>query len=294
MTVIRRLVLLSACALSVVAAPAFAQDATPQAAPAADKLTVDPAALDRDSITLGIGAAVLPSYEGSNDYVIVPAAAARGKIKGLSFFTRGTQLLVDVIPDGSGPRFTVEAGPAIGINLNRTGRLVDNRVRALGKIKAAAEGGGFVGIGRTGVITSDYDSLNLRVSYVHDIGDVHRSYLITPSLDYGTPLSKKAYVGLSVSADYAGGGYAQTYFGVDAPGSVRSGLPVFTARKGWKDVTGGILANYALTGDLLHGLSLFATGSYSRLQNDFAASPVTRVAGSRSQWFGAIGLGYTF
>jgi outer membrane scaffolding protein for murein synthesis (MipA/OmpV family) len=55
-----------------------------------------------------------------------------------------------------------------------------------------------------------------------------------------------------------------------------------------------MIGGHALTGDLRHGLGLFFTGSYSRLQNDFAASPVTSVAGSPNQWFGALGLGYTF
>lgn len=274
---------------SFAAAPAFAQESTPVSGP-----TDNNSEINHNSLTIGAGAAYMPSYEGSNDYIVAPAIAARGKIHDFSFFTRNTQLYVNAIPSPTGPAFAVEIGPIVGLNINRTSSLVDPRIKALGKRKLALEVGGFVGVGKTGLITSDYDNLSLRVAYVHDVSGIYRSYVITPSLDYTTPLSRKAFVGLSVSADYAGAGYSSAYFDVDAAGSARSGLPVFTGGKGWKDVTFGVIGGHSLTGDLLHGLGLYLVGSYSRMQNDFAASPVTSIAGNPNQWFGAVGLGYTF
>ncbi|GAA0338889.1 hypothetical protein GCM10009087_56710 [Sphingomonas oligophenolica] len=271
-------------ALACTAAPAFAQDSKTDA-------TVE---ADHSSLTIGVGGAYMPSYEGSNDYVLTPAVAARGKVHDFSFFTRNTQLYVNAIPSPPGPGVDFELGPIVGINFNRTSRIVDPQVRALGERKLALEAGGFIGIGKTGLITSDYDNLTVRVAYVHDVSGIYKSYVITPQIQYTTPLSRKAFVGLSASADYAGTGYATAYYDVDAAGALRSGLPVFTGRKGWKDVTFGVIGGHALTGDLLHGLGLFFTGSYSRMENDFAASPVTRIVGSPNQWFGAIGLGYTF
>jgi MipA family protein len=167
-------------------------------------------------------------------------------------------------------------------------------MKALGTRKLAPEVGGNAGIRKTGVITSDYDSLSFRVAFVHDVSGVNDSYVITPTIDYGTPLSRKFDVGVSVSAAYAGTNYAHTYFDVDASGSLRSGLPVFTGHRGWKNVVFGVLGDYALTGDLTHGLGMFVVASYSRLENDFAASPVTSIAGSPDQLFGAVWLGYTF
>ena len=55
-----------------------------------------------------------------------------------------------------------------------------------------------------------------------------------------------------------------------------------------------MLGNYALSGDLRHGVQLFSILSYSRLQGDFARSPITRIAGSADQFYGALGIGYTF
>ena len=76
-------------------------------------------------------------------------------------------------------------------------------------------------------------------------------------------------------------------------GSLASGLPVFTTRKGWKDWSVGALGTVALTGDLLHGFKLVGGGTYTRLLNDFGRSPLS-IAGNRSQWIGVVGLAYTF
>jgi MipA family protein len=279
-----RIALLAATLLCLIASPAFAQDAPLPDAPDSD----------RNSLTIGGGAAYMPSYEGSNDYILAPAVAARGKIGGFAFSTRNTQLYVDLIPNPSGPSFDFQLGPIVGLNFNRVARIKDPQVKALGSRKVALEAGGFVGIGKTGLITSDYDNLTIKLAYVHDVGQVYRSYVITPSIEYTTPLSRTAFVGLSVSADYVGAGYSRAYFDVDAAGSARSGLPVFSGRKGWKDLTFGTVVGHSLTGDLLHGLGIYAMGSYTRMQDDYALSPVTRIAGSPNQWFGALGLGYTF
>ncbi len=280
---------LLAVPLALSALPATAQDA-----PSPPRIDVAQADTNNDTLTIGAGGVIMPTYQGSNDYVLTPVVAARGQYKGVSFFTRGAQLFVDVVPSAPGPGWSVELGPVLAADLNRTGRIGDARVEALGKRKLALEAGGYAGITRTGVITSDYDTLSFRVSYIHDVGAVHRSYIVTPTLDYATPLSKSVLVGLTLSADYAGAGYADTYYSVDAPGALRSGLPVFAARKGWQDVTVGALAGFSLSGDLRHGAVLVVGAGYSRMQNDFAASPVTRIAGSPDQFYGAVGLGYTF
>ncbi len=284
----KSLYLLVAPLLALNVAPAAAQD---QPSP---RIDIGQTNTNRDTLTIGGGVSYLPSYQGSNDYVVAPAIAARGTVHGISFFTRGSQLFVDLVPSPAGPRWSLSAGPVLSLDLNRVGRLVDRQVTALGTRRIALEAGGYVGFAKTGVITSDFDSLSFRLSYVHDLGDVHGSYIVTPAIDYTTPLSRKVLVGLSLSADYAGAGYASTYYDVDAAGAVRSGLPQFQAHKGWQDITAGAVAGFALSGDLRHGFLLVLTGSYSRMKNDFAASPVTRIAGSADQFFGGIGLGYTF
>lgn len=266
-----------------VAAPALAQEQEP------------PPPVDTgDSITIALGGGYTPSYEGSDQYVFIPAAAVRGRVAGFSFFSRGTQIFADALPEDEGETLDLSIGPVLSVRLDRTRRIKDDQVRALGKKDTAIEVGGWVGIAKTGVITSAYDTLSFRVSYLKDVSDTHDSFIVTPAIEYGTPLSMATYVGISVSADYVGDGYARTYFSVDPAGAAASGLPLFEAEGGFKNLTFGLLANHAFSGDLRRGLSIFAIGSYSRLFGDFADSPVVQEAGDADQWFGAVGLAYTF
>ena len=283
-----------AAALGVAATPALAQDSN---APPAAPDSIDPAAANGgDSITVGIGAGYVTDYEGSNDYRVVPAPAAIGSVHGFAFALVGNRLSVDLIPNPPGPTFDIQAGPLVVVDFNRssTKSIDDDRVKALGKAGTAIELGGYVGIGKTGVITSPYDKLSVSVSYRLDVNSVHKSDIWQPSINYLTPLSRKAAVGLFGSLEHAGQGYADAYFSVTPLGSLASGLPTYNAHRGWKNYTVGALATVSLTGDLLHGIKLVAGGTYKRMLNDFGDSPLVSIAGSRNQWLGAVGLAYTF
>jgi outer membrane protein len=271
------------------ATPAFAQEETPGPAP-----QVDPEKLDGDSMTIGVLAALSPSYDGSDDTVWSAMPLVRGRLGRVNFVVRGNKFTADVIPTPGGPGWDVQVGPVGQFNFNRSAAIKDPQVKALGRLETAIEVGGYVGIGRTGLITSDYDKLTVSVGYVRDIAKVHRSYVITPSIDYATPLSRKALVGINFSANYVGDGYADTYFSVTPIGTVRSGLPTFTARKGWKDWTLSGLGAVSLTGDLTGGLMLVGGVTYRRMLNDAADSPIVSIAGSRNQWVGMGGLALTF
>ena len=255
-----------------------------------------PADLYRDTVTVGAGVAALPDYEGSDDYRITPVPAAIGAIKGYGFVLAGNQLSIDLIKDRPGPVWDVQAGPIAQLNFNRSspGSIDDLRVRALGKRAIAVELGGYVGIGKTGVLTSPYDKLSVTLGYRHDISNVHDSGIWNPSITYFTPLSRKAAIGLFASADIVERGYAQTYYSVSAKQSAASGLPVFTAGAGLKSWTLGAIGSYSLTGDLLHGVKIVGGGTYGRMEGDIARSPLVSIAGSRDQWLGTLGLAYTF
>lgn len=278
--------------LAFAAAPALAQEA-PGPAPDAG---ATPAAIDDDSITIGAGGVYMPDYEGSNDYAFRAAPGAIGSVHGFNFTLAGNRLSVDLIPNQPGPTWDVQAGPIGVINFNRSSLkgIDDLRVRALGKRSTAIELGGFVGIGKTGVITSDYDRLSFSISYRKGVSGAHRGGVLAPTINYVTPLSRKALVGLFVSAERAERGYARAYYDVDAAQSLASTLPVFATRGGWKNYSVGALGSVALTGDLLHGFKLVGGVTYSRLLNDFARSPLVSIAGDDSQWMGIAGLAYTF
>ena len=262
-----------------VASPALAQDTEPNP--------------NRDTLTVGIGGAAVPRFEGSGDYSLTPAGAVRGKVSGVSFITQGTALFVDVVPSSGGPGTKFNFGPMAHLTLNRSSlkTVRDPRVVALGRVPLAVEVGAHAGVTRTGLITSIYDSLNVDLAVSHDVTGIHDSLIVTPSITYGTPLSRKAYIGAYVSANHVGSGYARTYFGVTPAQTVASGLSTYTPGAGFKDVNGGLFGNVSLTGDLRGGLSLFGLAAYSKLLGDISRSPIVS---DRNQWFGGAGLAFTF
>ena len=291
------LIALLAVAATGIATPVCAQSttSTPPDAGAAASTAAD-FDVDGDSFTIGAGAVYLPDYEGSDDYRFTAAPGAIGSYKGFAFTLVGNRASIDVIPNRPGQAIDIQAGPIAVVDFNRSNisSIDDRRIRALGELDTAIELGGYVGIGKTGVVTSPYDRLSFSLSYRHDVSNVHDSGIWQPTVNYFTPLSTQAAVGLFVSAEHAGDGYARTYYSITPTQRIASGLPTYSARGGWKNYNLGAIGTYALTGNLLHGFKIVAAGTYSRLLNDFGDSPVVSIAGSRSQWLGAVGLAYTF
>ncbi|WP_300117313.1 MipA/OmpV family protein [Sphingobium sp.] len=254
---------------------------------------------DHSNLTIGVGAAAVPSYEGSDDYRVIPIPQLRGKVHDFAFWTRGPALFVDVIPNRSDEGIDIQLGPVVGARFDRTSRkrIKDDAVAALGKLDTAIEVGGFVGIGKTGVITSAYDNISARVTITKDVAGAHDSMIVTPAIEYFTPLSIRSFVGLGVSADYVGKKYGRYYFDVTPEQAVASGLPAYDRAgdgSGFRKVNFNLTGGYSLSGDIRRGWTLFALGSYSRMLGDYADSPMVAIAGSKDQWIGAIGVGYTF
>jgi MipA family protein len=268
--------------------PVFAQSAA-----ASGALPTPEEVANKDMITVAVGGAVTPDYEGSDDYRIIPAAAIRAKVSGISFVTRGTYLFVDVIPGNA--KIDFDAGPIIGVRFNSRRNIEDNVVKLLPKRKRAIEAGAFAGLTLHG-LTNPYDSLTFRVDVLHDIGSAHKSTTFSPSLEFSTPVSRRTYVGANVGAEFVSNKFADYYFSITPADSIATGgvLAPFNASGGLKNWKAGLLVNQSITGDLLHGLSIFGLGQYSRLVGDFKRSPIVSQRGSANQWTGALGLAYTW
>jgi len=264
------------------ASPALAQESAP--------LPPGPGR-DADGFTIGLGAGFVPDYEGSDDYRIIPGGAIRGKVGNISFSTRGLYLFVDVISGGSDVDF--DLGPIAGLRLNRSSKIKDDVVDLLPELDMAFEVGGFAGVSFHG-LTNPYDTLAVRLDAVKDIGDAHGSTVITPNLEFSTPLSRSLFMGASLSADFVSNDFADYYYSITPVDALASGLAPFDADGGMKSWKIGLLANYSLSGDLLHGWSLFGTANYSHLLGDMKDSPIVDDRGSASQWFTAAGVAYSW
>ena len=278
-----------ALAAGCLGAPALAQNQ-----PAAGQLPSPEEISKRDTVTVGVGGAITPDYEGSDDYRVIPAAAIRGQVSGISFSTRGTYLYVDVVPD-SGGKVAFNAGPIAGIRLTTYRHIHDDVVELLPKRKRAFEVGGFAGVSLHG-LTNPYDTLGFRVDVTHDIGSAHKSTIFSPNVEFSTPLSRTTYASLSAGMEFVSNKFADYYYTITPADRLATGnvLPVFDADGGMKNWKLGLLLNQSVSGDLLHGFSVFGLGQYSRLVGDFKRSPIVSQRGSASQWLGALGVAYTW
>jgi outer membrane protein len=281
----------SACVALAVAGclstPALAQSSPTGTLPSPEEIS------NKETITIGAGVAFIPDYEGSDDYRVIPAGAIRGKMNGISFSTHGTYLYVDVVPQSG--KFGFDAGPIAGFRFDDRRHTDDSIVRLMVKRKTAIELGGFVGVSFRGV-TNPYDTLSLHLDVVHDVGNAHKSTVFSPSLDFSSPLSRRTYASISTGMEFVTHKYANYYFGVSPADRLATGnqLPLYDPHGGLKNWKVSLLVDQSLTGDLLHGISLFGLGQYSRLMNDFRRSPIVSERGSANQWLGAVGLAYTW
>ncbi len=303
-----RLAILAAGALSSPAAFAQAQpspdnrdaSASGPAAPTSDAATpVAPTPpktiFDRNWVAIGAGAGYRPSYEGSDSYNIGPAPLIQGSVEGFDFGARGPGLFVDLVRDSKrANKVQFILGPQILLRLDRTSRINDSAVEALGERDTGIELGFTSGVAFKQLL-SPFDSLTLSLNAGWDVAGAHNGSVITPSVSYSTPLSRAIFVNLSLSADRVDDNYAQTYFSIDAAGSAASGLPQFNANGGWKSAGAFLVTAFDLSGNALDGgFSLFGLSSYNRLLGDAKRSPVTSIRGSADQFFVGGGVAFSF
>lgn len=257
-------------------------------------MPVEQSVFDGDYLTAGIGIAVGPSYEGSDNYTISPLPVVLGSLGGIDFQPRGPGIAFDVIPDRKGAKVDFVFGPVVRARFDRQNSIKDPVVSSLGKLDVAIEVGPFAGL-QVNRVLNPYDSVTAQVDLRWDVAGAHDGMVVFPSLTYFTPLSRSVVTSLAISGEYVDDNYADYYFSISPAGSAASGLPVFTATSGWKNVGLTTLTAVDLDGDVTNGgWGLIFLGSYSRMLGDPKRSPVTSIRGSASQFFGAIGVGYTF
>lgn len=286
-------IVIAAGLLSAVAtAPAFAQDEPVNAGPV-DDVDMANSVYDDTWLSIGAGVGYGPSYDGSDDYVAFPAPIIQGRVAGIGIQPRPAGIALDFIPDArEGVGFAL--GPVARVRSNRARQIKDSVVKAAGELDTAIEVGANAGISFPKVL-NPYDSLSFGTDALWDVAGAHSGMTFTPSVTYFTPLSRGLATSLSLSAEHGDGDFMRYYYSVTPAQSIASGLPAFTADRGWTKAGATLLTAIDFDGDLTNGgLSGVLIGGYSRMLGDAKRSPFTSIRGSADQWFTAVGIGYTF
>jgi MipA family protein len=292
-----RIARLAPLALLLIPTAVHAQAGQPTTPPAPPERQVGapPATVfDETYLTLGLGLAAVPRYEGSDAYRLFPAPLLQGRVEGFDIAARGPGLAVDLVREAPGAAHNFILGPSVRARFDRRDGFGDARIRALGDRPVAVEAGVQLGYEWQNMRMRG-DALSIGIDVTQDIAGGHRGLQIAPSIGWRQPLGRATFAIASASATWASDDYMRTYFSIDAAGSAASGLPQFTAGGGIKDVGAGVILAHDLDGNPLNGgWSLFGIARYTRLLGDAADSPVTAIAGDADQAFISAGVAFTF
>lgn len=242
--------------------------------------------IDNMPRVLGVGVGIVPDYEGSDDYTWGVAPFAKFKLENHEQYLliKAYELQVNLIDH---PWFRL--GPSLNYRWGRDDDVEDHYVKKMKEIDGTVEAGGWIGAEFT-----DNDNPRKRflasVDFLTDVANEHDGYTISGNIRGWYPVCKMVDAGLGFTMVYASDNYMETYFGVDKKDSQRSGLPVFDAESGVKDIR----INPVLVMHLNMNWHVAAGLQYRRLLDDADDSPVVDDRGSSNQWIGGLGLAYSW
>ena len=260
-------------ALLTIPFEAAAQSSEPEPnRPGAEDAPEDPAA-EREkagwSVTLGVGGALEPSYEGSEDLQLSDYPLPLVDLRWRSSNPWGTSLFAGTL---NGVGVAVADTDAFSVGLSGFyggGRDEDddNRLEGLGDIDDSPSGTLF------GELKLDVVSLTTEVTHFFGGSD---GTLVTFGAETEFPLSRQLALGASLATTFADGTYMGEFFSVTQGQARRSqdDLDRFDADAGFKNVALGLNARYALP----QGWVFSARAGVSLLVGDAADSPVVERA----------------
>jgi outer membrane protein len=155
----------------------------------------------------------------------------------------------------------------------------DERLRGLGDIERTVRAGVFASYAK--------DWLILRASATADVAGHHQGTLVRLDVLGRYAPFERLVLSAGPGLTWASAQREQTFFGIDANQSARSGRPQYVAGSGVESLRFSVAARYLLSPKW----SVAASFSAARLQGDAAASPITQ---SKSQNVYGVFASYRF
>ena len=232
-------------------------------------------------IQLGAGAMVKPDYEGSDDYEVSPLPRVEISYKDRVFLD-GPSLGANLfIWNGTRPGDQLKIGPLVRYQMGRD-EDDNNALKGLGSVDGSAEVGGF--------ISYDNGPFSAGVKAFQDVGDGHEGMIVELEGGYRHRFDDSWSMHAGVATTWADDDYTQSFFGIDAGQSLRSGYREYNAEAGFKDVSLSLGISYAVT----ENWNVTGMVGYSRLIGDAADSPIVDEQGSADAFMTGLFVGYRF
>lgn len=231
-------------------------------------------------VMLGAGAIYAPDFEGSDEFEVQPFPFISVAYRDLAYI-RGPEIGVNIIRLKATEDFSIKAGPLVRYRRDRKEKR-NKDLRGLGDVGTSIEAGG--------ALSFEYRQAWVRLSLAKDVAGGHEGLVGEGEAGIRFNLSDTLIASASAKASWADKDYMGTYFGVTAAQAARSGLPVYRADSGLKDIGAGVDLSYMLGRNWV----VTAVGGYSRLMGDAADAPLVVRRGSPDQWMGGLFLAYRF
>jgi outer membrane protein len=235
------------------------------------------------NVTVGVGPAIAPDYEGSDDYELLPFFNLRaGNLYHPETYIQvlGARLVSNFLPHDHW-RLGI-----VGQFIRERDDVEDDRVDDLKSVDASVLLGLIAGYD---FLATPQHDLVIEAEARQDVaGD--NGFLGSLRLRYGTPLGERWRLDASVGTSWASEDYMSSYFGIDAGDAARSGLDEYNADEGFKDASVGATLTYRFLGNW----SVAATGLYTRLIGDAEDSPVVADRGDENQFVAGALVSYRF
>ncbi len=232
---------------------------------------------------IGLGAGLVPDYEGSDDYT--PAA---GPLLRLGWDNRYLLLRANSLSANLLDHPVLRLGPTATLHLGRND-VEDAAVDLMEDIDTGLELGLTVGFDFVNQV-NERIRFGGDVEIAHDVLDAHGGFLAQASLHYWHPLAIWLDFGLVGGIVYGSKDYNDTYFGVSASDAARSGLSSFSADAGFKDVRLApmLVAHFSRDWHLGMGVMI------KQMLGDAADSPLVDDRGSETQFLAGASVIYSW
>ena len=249
---------------------ALAQATIPAEAEAAVPVQAEGQERGGDHISIGIGGAYMPAYQGSDKYRFQPLPAI--DIQFDRFFVN--------FQDGIGANLFDSESVTVGVGLTpAVGYRAKDAPPGIGKLSLGLGGRGFVKFRQFG--------FEATLGGTKILAGSTKGFLVDASLSYPVMLSEKLTLNPSIGTTYGDQKHNNRYFGVTSQQSLASGLPQFRAGSGFIDAKADLGLQYRLTDRIGVGV----VGGVTTLLGDVKDSPIVK---RKTQPYGIAFFSYNF
>ena len=226
--------------------------------------------------SIGAVAGFVPAFEGSSDYRFRYSPLIDITYRDRAFLN-SNRLRVNFLPSGN-----IRGGFQLQYLPGRKEQRSES-LKGLGDVGWSLQAGVYVE-------AHFFRGTVISGNITRDIAHGHTNWLASFLLGQGLYQDDNTVLGVGLQTDWASKDYMNAYFGINAAQSAASGLPIFTAHSGFKDI--GLLLYGSQ--DLNRHISLVGNVTLRYMLDSAKDSPIVIQRGNPKQLISGVALQYAF